>query len=120
VDALGGWDTSSATELLRGALEDPSPGVRARAARAALRGWRRVQADPDLLRAILPVLAAEAAAVPEDDVRWFRLGAAYEIAGDLEGAIDAYARKVALDPFAHTLRSYVEELRARVEAAGER
>ena len=33
-----------------------------------------------LLEAILPVLAEDARDGPEDDMRWFRLGAAYSIA----------------------------------------
>ena len=38
------------------ALEDESFAVRGEAARAALYGWSRVQENPELLKAILPVL----------------------------------------------------------------
>jgi hypothetical protein len=86
--------------------------VRQRAARAALEGWTRVQRDPALLAAALPVLLADAEAVPDDDLRWFWLGAARSLAGDRKGAIEAYERQVALDPFASNVREMLERLRA--------
>jgi predicted CXXCH cytochrome family protein len=96
--------------LLRG-LADPSSGVRFTAARAALRGWERVKASKPLLAACLPVLAEDAAASPEEHLRWFRLGAARQIAGDAKGAIEAYERKLALDPQAKAVRETVQRLR---------
>lgn len=96
--------------LLR-ALSDESAAVRGAAARAALAGWSRVQTNAPLLEALIPVLQAEAAALPCDDMRWFRLGAAREIGGDKQGAIDAYARQVALDSTAANIRAHLERLR---------
>jgi predicted CXXCH cytochrome family protein len=113
IGSVGGR-TKGATEALRAGLSDSSFAVRGRAARAALEGWDRVREDPGLLAAVLPVLEAEAEAVPDDDLRWFRLGAARELAGDLAGAIDAYARQTALDPFATNVKAHMEELRARM------
>ena len=97
------------------ALEDESFAVRGEAARAALSGWARVQENPDLLTAILPVLEAEANAVPLEDRRWFRLGAARQIAGDVKGAIEAYERKVELDPYAAFVRKALADLKASLE-----
>ncbi|MHC5010335.1 MAG: multiheme c-type cytochrome [Planctomycetota bacterium] len=118
VAATGGEDPG-ARRVLFEALEDPSAGVRSHAARGALEGWTRVQSDPALLRAVLPVLAEEAEAVPDDDMRWFRLGAARYLAGDLEGAVRAYERQVALDPFAENVRRLLQQLRARLAEADE-
>jgi predicted TPR repeat methyltransferase len=89
--------------------------VRGEAARAALSGWSRVQENADLLKAILPVLQAEAEAVPLEDTRWFRLGAARQIAGDVKGAIEAYERKLELDPYAAYVRKTVADLKASLE-----
>jgi cytochrome c-type biogenesis protein CcmH/NrfG len=97
------------------ALEDESAAVRGEAARAALAGWSRVSENRELLEAVLPVLEAEARAVPEEDSRWFRLGAAHQIAGNLEQAVRAYERKVALDPYAALVRKTLEDLRARLK-----
>ncbi len=109
-----------ADALLLEALADPSPPVRLRAARAAIGGYERARANPALLKALLPVLEEDAAAWPLDDQRWFRLGAARELAGDLPGAIAAYERQTALDPFATTVRAYLETLRAKVPGPGKR
>lgn len=95
------------------ACADPVPAVRYLAARSALQGWDRVRASKPLLAAVLPVLAEDAAAVPEDHLRWFRLGAARQIAGDTAGAIEAYERKLALDPGAQAVRETVARLRAK-------
>jgi predicted CXXCH cytochrome family protein len=101
------------------ALEDKSFAVRGEAARAALAGWTRVQENPELLKAVIPVLKAEAKAVPREDTRWFRLGAACQIAGDVDGAIEAYERKVALDPTALLVQKALLELKeARAEEDG--
>jgi predicted CXXCH cytochrome family protein len=97
------------------ALSDPSAPVRIRAARAALDGWTRLQENRALLDAVLPVLVEDAAAAPDDDQRWFRLGAAREIAGDLAGAVEAYEKQVALDPFAANVREHLASLKERVE-----
>jgi hypothetical protein len=114
IGAVGGTTKAAETALLEG-LADPSAAVRGRAARAALEGWERVRASPSLLKAVLPALEAEARAVPDDDLRWFRLGAARETAGDIQGAVEAYARQVALDPFATNVARHLEELRARLK-----
>ncbi|MHC4472404.1 MAG: HEAT repeat domain-containing protein [Planctomycetota bacterium] len=111
--ALGSIRHEDSDDSLLSALADPSAAVRQSAARAALRGWDRVTANRDLLRAALPVLLEEAEAVPLDDRRWFRLGAAREIAGDVKGAIEAYERKLELDPYARLVRRAVEELKRR-------
>ena len=100
--------------LLR-ALEDPSRAVRIAAARTALDGWKRVQANRVLLEAILPVLASDAEDGPEDDMRWFRLAAARSIAGRLPQALAAYERVVELDPFADNVR---KEIAAGEDAKG--
>jgi len=94
------------------ALDDPSWAVRVAAARTALEGWTRVQANHDLLVAAAPVLDRDARLVPDDDRRWFRLGAAYELLGDREKALEAYEHKVRLDPFSGPLRKHVKDLRA--------
>ena len=103
-----------ADAALLAALADPSPAVRARAARAALAGWERAQANATLLRAALPVLEEQTRAAPDDDGRWFRLAAARQIAGDLAGAAAAYERQCALDPFASNARATLEKIRARL------
>jgi predicted TPR repeat methyltransferase len=90
--------------------------VRTRAARTALAGWERVGANRPLLDACLPALLADAQAWPLDDQRWFRLGAARELAGDLAGAVEAYRRQVALDPSATTIAAYVTKLEERQRA----
>jgi hypothetical protein len=101
-----------ADALLREALGDPSPAVRGMAARAAIEGWSRVEADAGLRRLVLPVLEAEARAVPDDDLRWFRLGAVRYLDGDLAGALAAYERQAALDPFAANVRRMIDQIRA--------
>ncbi|MEN8150623.1 MAG: hypothetical protein ABFS86_12425, partial [Planctomycetota bacterium] len=68
----------------------------------------------DLLLAILPVLEEETRMRPRDDQRWFRLGAARQIAGDAKGAIEAYERKLALDPYAANVRRAVEALKKQL------
>ncbi len=100
--------------LLLSGLRDTSVAVQRAAAYAALAGWSRVQASRVLLEALLPVLASDVDAVPDDDQRWFKLGAAHEIAGDLEGAIDAYERVVALDRLNRVLPGHIETLRQRL------
>jgi cytochrome c-type biogenesis protein CcmH/NrfG len=57
------------------------------------------------------VLEEDARAVPEDHMRWFRLGSAKRIAGDDRGALLAYERKLQLDPAAALVRKAVEQLR---------
>lgn len=94
------------------ALSDPSWAVRVIAARSALEGFGRVEANRPLLEAILPVLEQDARRVPDGDPRWFRLGAAYDLLGDKEKALAAYERKLVLDPFAHAVRRHVKNLRA--------
>ena len=108
---LAGLRGEDADRALRRGLEDASLAVRGAAARAALSGWERVRSNRPLLDALLPVLAEEAAAAPEDHLRWFRLGAARQIAGDVPGAIEAYERKLALDPAARFVRETVKKLR---------
>lgn len=111
IAALASLDGDDIDARLLEALSDPSKAVRDAAARTALAGWRRVQRNAALLARVIPVLAADARAVPDDHLRWFRLGAARDIAGDVEGAIDAYEHQLALDPFAHAVRRKVERLR---------
>jgi HEAT repeat protein len=93
------------------ALKDPSPAVRARAARAAFEGFARVMENRPLLEAAVPVLAVDAAEDPGDDLRWARLAGALDLLGDVPGAIRAYERKLALDPFAADVRERLEVLR---------
>ena len=97
------------------ACGDESMPVRVEAARTALTGWDRVRQNRRLLDAVLPVLLEDAEAVPWEDSRWFRLGAARQIAGDVKGAVEAYDRKLALDPYASLVRRTTEELRALLD-----
>ncbi len=114
LSALAGFAGEDADRALRRALGDDSLTVRAAAARAALRGWERAKRDRPLLDAALPVLEEDARAVPEDHRRWFLLGAARQIAGDLRGAVEAYDRKLLLDPNARYVRDQCERLRAKL------
>jgi predicted CXXCH cytochrome family protein len=112
--ALAGLRSPAADAALAAGLEDPSAAVRFAAARAALEGWKRVQENHDLLAAILPVLAEDADALPNDEMRWFRLGAARGLAGDDRGSLEAYERMLALHPLARNVRRSVKALRARL------
>jgi predicted CXXCH cytochrome family protein len=114
VGALADFRGPEVDAALQKATKDPSAAVRRYAARAALEGWERVQQNRSLLESILPVLAQEAATVPDDDERWFRLGSARMIAGDLRGAVEAFERQVALDPFATHARETLQQLRGRL------
>lgn len=96
--------------MLRG-LRDRVPAVRAAAAIAALEGWKRVQGNRTLLDQALPVLEAHADADPGQEDRWFRLGAARQMAGDPAGAIEAYRRYVALYADATLVKQQIETLR---------
>jgi len=117
VSALASIRTEDADGALLFALADPSPAVRARAARATLAGWTRAQANGPLLLAALPVLEESVRAAPDDDGRWFRLAAARQLAGDLAGAAAAYERQCALDPFAANARATLAQIRARLAKA---
>jgi predicted CXXCH cytochrome family protein len=110
--------TDAADAALLRALSDRSAPVRVAAAQAALQGFERVGRNAALLAAALPMLEEDAQAVPGDDLRWFRLGAAREIAKDWKGAIEAYRRQVALDPFAGKVRDQIRKLEARVAGGG--
>ena len=112
IRALATVEGEQADARLLEALSDPSWAVRVVAARTALEGWSRVQANPELLKAVIPVLDADARKVPDDDLRWFRLGAAYDLAGDKEKALEAYEHKARLDPYADKVRRHVKNLRA--------
>ena len=68
--------------------------MRSAAARAALQGWDRVSENGALLQELLPELRREAEAVPNDEMRWFRLGAARDVSGDVPGAMEAYEREL--------------------------
>jgi HEAT repeat protein len=114
VSGLAAVRSEEADAALLEALADPSMGVRVHAARAALEGWERVQKNAPLLAATLPVLARQAAVAPNEDRRWFRLAAARQIAGDLPGAIEAYERQCALDPFATPSRELIVRFKARL------
>ncbi len=114
VGALAQVTGPEANRALLAALSDRSPGVRGAAARAALTGWERVRADRELCRAVVTGLEEETRAVPEDHLRWFRLGAARQLAGDLAGALLAYERKLDLDPGARRVAAEIEKLRARL------
>ena len=84
------------------------------AARSALEGWQRVQQNSALLKAILPVLEEEARALPNDEMRWYRLGAARDVSGDVPGAVEAYARMVALHPLSIYIRRRLDALRKQL------
>jgi predicted CXXCH cytochrome family protein len=114
LEGLAAVPGDDADHALMTGLSDPSLAVRTAAARAALEGYVRVQANDRLLEAILPVLAEDARAVPEDHMRWFRLGSARRIAGDDRGALDAFERKLQLDPGARLVRDVVEDLKKRL------
>jgi hypothetical protein len=111
---LASVESDDADRALMSALSDPSLAVRTTAARAALEGFRRVQANETLLAAAIPVLEEDARAVPEDHLRWFRLGSAKRIAGDDRGALAAFERKLQLDPAAKLVREAVDAIRKRL------
>jgi len=108
---LGARRGEAVDAALLKALRDPSTPVRRVAARTALEGWTRVQANAALRKAVLPVLESDCEAAPNDDLRWFRLGAAREMSGDIPGAIEAYTRQTMLDPFAKNIRTHLTRLR---------
>jgi predicted CXXCH cytochrome family protein len=114
VDGLASVAGEEADKALLAALGDPSPAVRIAAARAALEGFQRVEANERLLAAALPVLEEDALAVPEDHLRWFRLGSARLIAGDDAGALAAFERKLQLDPGASAVCRTADEIRRRL------
>jgi len=120
VAGLAGLHGTVVDEALLRAVRDPSRAVRRAAARAALEGWTRVQHNAVLLGVILPVLTRDAEEGPEDDLRWFRLGAARSIAGDDAGALAAYERQVELDPFAENTRKEVARLRKQLQVTGKK
>jgi hypothetical protein len=109
--ALASARGADADAALLAALADPAPAVRREAARAVLVGWERARGNRPLLRAALPVLEADAAAAPDDDGRWFLLGSARQLAGDLPGAVSAFERQLALDPYAAAVRAHLAALR---------
>jgi len=110
--ALAGVRDPQVDALFQTALADPSSSVRSAAARAALEGWERVRENPALLRRVLPVLEAEVGALPNDEMRWFRLGAARDVSGDAAGAMEAYEAMLALHPLARSVRERLAALRA--------
>ncbi len=114
IGALGTLEGTVVDKALLRALGDSSRAVRSAAARTALEGWRRVQNNPALLKAVLPVLEEDAQDTPESDSHWFRLGAAKSIAGDDAGALAAYERVLELDRFADNTRKEVERLRKKL------
>jgi HEAT repeat protein len=118
VAALASLPPSISDADLQVSLRDPSVAVRGAAARAVLVGWKRARDNQALLAATIPVLEEEVEAVPDDNLRWFRLGAARSLAGNDAGALAAYERQLELDPFAHAVRRQVERLRARIEESG--
>jgi hypothetical protein len=113
--ALSSVRTPDADSALLEALDDPSLAVRGAAARCALFGWDRVRKNRTLLEACIPVLEEETRMMPRDDQRWFRLGAARQLAGDVRGAIEAYERKLALDPYAVMVQQTVERLKKSLD-----
>ncbi len=118
VRALAGARGDEVDARLRSALDDPSWAVRRAAAQTALDGYERVKANRALLDAIVPVLLEDAERVPDDDLRWFRVGAAADLRDDAEGALRAYEHVARLNPLNHEVARYVETLRARTRAAG--
>jgi predicted TPR repeat methyltransferase len=67
-----------------------------------------------LLEGVIDALVEQVAADPADDLRWFRLGAAYQIAGETAKAIEAYEKKLLLDPHARLVRETVRKLRREI------
>jgi len=117
---LGSVQGDDADAALLDGLADASAAVRVHAARAALLGWERAARNRALLAAALPVLDRDAQAAPGDDRRWFRLGAARQIGGDLAGAVAAYERQCALDPFAAASRALIAKFKGRLAQPGGR
>ncbi|MDF1700417.1 MAG: cytochrome c3 family protein [Planctomycetota bacterium] len=111
VASLASLEGKVVDEALLAATKDPSPAVQAAAAKAALEGWKRVQANRILLAAIEPILAREAEEMPGDEMRWFRLGAARSLLDDKRGALAAYTRQVELDPFAGYVKQEIARLK---------
>ena len=111
--ALGTLDGPVVAALLRAGLDDPSRAVRRAAAQTAAKPWARLQQDPALLQATLPVLESDAHHVPEDWQRWYLLAGTLEVAGRPAEALRAYENMLLLDPFvAASIRKRVEALRS--------
>ncbi|MHC4851041.1 MAG: cytochrome c3 family protein [Planctomycetota bacterium] len=114
LSAMAGLEGQWVDEALLRATTDESFVVRIAAARAALKGWQRVQKNKELLEAILPVLEASAKAGYWDEYRWFLLGAARKIHGDDAGTLEAYQRVVELDPCEDHIRKEVARLKKKL------
>ncbi len=111
VESLAALSGKAVDEALLRALKDPSAGVRAAAARAATTDWTRLGKNRPLLAATIEALEEDVAAAPDQEMRWFRLGAARDVSGDKRGALAAYERYVALDPLAKYVKQRVTQLR---------
>ena len=119
-DTLVARNAVASLQAIRGSLSDAvlhkallseHRAVRHRAGLAALAGWERARENPSLLDALIPELRDRTVEVPEDDLAWFRLGAALQLAGDLRGAIGAYEQQLVLDPLALAVRRALVGLR---------
>lgn len=109
--ALASSHGTEVDKLLMQGLGDASRPVRAAAAIAAFEGYTRVQKNRALLTKLLPVLEEHAEADAGQEERWFRLGAALQIAGRTKEAIVAYERYLALYPDAQLVRRQVDSMR---------
>lgn len=98
----------AAWAALSALVGDASAPVRAAASRAALGAAARLQQDAELLARVRAELAAQAAAVPDDDLRWARLADACALAGDAAGERDALRRWAGLDPGNQAVRMRLE------------
>ena len=48
--------------------------------------------------------------MPNDEMRWFRLGAARDVAGQVDEALEAYGRMLLLNPLSANVQARVWEL----------
>ena len=109
--ALAAVRSDAVDALYVEALDDDVASVRFAAARAALEGFERIRTNEVLRKKVLRELREEAQALPNDEQRWFRLGAARDVAGDRAGAIEAYERMLKLHPLARNVARRLEALR---------
>ena len=114
VKSLADLEGEAADRRLLECLADPSYAVRVAAARAALLGWKRVQANRQLLEAHRPGPEVRRRARSGRRPALVPPGSDLRPAGRCtERALEAYEHVLPLDPFAHAIRRHVEGLRAR-------
>ncbi len=115
VSALAELDGPVVDGLLLTAMKDTSLSVRIAAARASVKGWKRIQKNKELRAAAISILRADANEVMEDWIRWWLLAGAEDLAGNKQGALEAYERVALLDRFATNVRKRIKQLREELK-----